>query len=377
MKFRAERTEFGEAVTWVLRTVGARATLPALSGVRMETRGDELLLSSTDLEIAGELTIAVQGGRDGVALVPGRLLGDIVRSLPAAAVSAEMEQDLLRLHCGRAQFAIRLMPLEDFPAPAAPAAASDATMPADEFARTVGQVGRAASADDARPVLTGVQLEVTADGLTASATDSYRLAMRTVPWQQDLTETVLVPRRALEEARRAAEQQGGEVALSFTEPQVVFRFRDRYLSTRLIEGKFPDVRQLVPAGYERRLKVERAPFMEVVRRVSVVGETTNTATPVTLHLSADTVRVTASSGEVGDAEEALPATLEGDDLEIAFNPRYLTDGLDAAASDEVYLEFRDELKPAVIRPVEAEDDADAGQDHAAADFLYLLMPVRV
>lgn len=374
MKFRAERAEFAEAATWVLRTVGARATLPALSGVRTEVLDNRLLLGSTDLEISSSLGMPVQAQRDGAALVPGRLLGDVVRSLPNAAIEAEVEADRLHLHCGNARFDLRLMSIEDFPTLAEPSAdAPDAVMKAEEFARTIAQVARAASTDDARPVLTGVNLEAGPEGLTVAATDSYRLAVLTMPWDQDVEATVLIPRRALDEARRSAEQLAGDVRMVLEEGQVSFDFGDRQLVTRLIEGSFPPFRQLIPNGYERRLDVDRADLTEVVRRVAVVGDANTTATPVTLHLSEDTIRVTAGSGEVGQAEESLPGRLEGEALQIAFNPRYLTDGLDAAATEHVVLEFRDELKPAVIRPAAAEDN----EEMPAADFLYLLMPVRL
>ncbi|HVM00368.1 MAG TPA: DNA polymerase III subunit beta [Egibacteraceae bacterium] len=373
MRFRCERAEFADAASWVLRTVGARATLPALSGVRLEVAGDRLVLASTDLEASSELSIPVQAEREGVTLVPGKLLGDIVRSLPNAAVSAEADGDRLHLRCGRARFDLRVMPVEDFPALPEPAAdARAAVMKAEEFSRTVAQVARAASLDDARPVLTGVSLEATADALTAAATDSYRLAVRTVPWDQGTDRTVLVPRRALEEARRSAEQLGSEVRMVLEATRVTFVFGDRRLTTNLIEGRFPDFRQLIPTGYERRLTVDRAELTEVVKRVAVVGDTNIAATPVTLHLSEDTVRVTAGSGEVGQAEESLPGTLEGEELQIAFNPRYLTDGLDATGGDRVVFELRDELKPAVLRPA-----ADTDGEAPAGDFLYLLMPVRV
>jgi DNA polymerase III subunit beta len=383
MKFRAERTEFADAAAWALRTVGARATLPALSGVHLEVADDRLTLRSTDYEIESELSIPVQADRDGVALVPGRLLGDVVRSLPNAAVSAEADGDRLHLTCGRATFDLRLIPnAEDFPAPRQSAEdAAVAVMKADEFAKTVAQVARAASTDDARPVLTGVTLEASSGELTAAATDSYRLAVRTVPWDRGAETTVLVPRRALEEARRSAESLGSEVRLVLEPSQVTFAFGDRRLTSRLIEGKFPDYRQLIPAGFERRLLVDRAELQEVVRRVAVVGETNTTATPVTLHLTSDTVRVTAGSGEVGQADESLQGTLEGEDLEIAFNPRYLSDGLDAAGGERVVLEFRDELKPAVIRPAppEGAEGGDGGEQQGGptGDFLYLLMPVRL
>jgi DNA polymerase III subunit beta len=337
MKFRAERTEFAEAAGWALRTVGQRATLPALSGVRLEVRDDRLVLASTDLDVTSELSVSVQAERDGVALVPGRLLGDVVRSLPQAAVSAEQrDNDKLELICGRARFTLRTMPVEEFPELARPAGdAPVAVIKAEEFARTVLQVARAASAEDARPVLTGVSLHAASGTLTAAATDSYRLAVRTVPWDQGTETAVLVPRRALEEARRSAEQLGGEVRLVLEASQVTFDFGDRRLTTSLLEGKFPDYQQLIPTEHERRREVDRAELTEVVRRVAVVGEANTTATPVTLHLTSDSVRVTAGSGEVGEAEESLPGELEGEPLEIAFNPRYLSDGLDAVGTDRV------------------------------------------
>ncbi len=389
MKFRADRTEFADAVLWSLRTVGARASLPALSGVLLEVRGDQLLLRSFDNEMASERWIPVAAEREGTALVPGRLLGDVVRNLPAAAVDAEVDGDRLHVTCKRAKFHLRLMPADDFPplpepAPDAPAADLDAA----ELSRTVAQVARAASAEDARPVLTGVSLEARPDALTAVATDSYRLAMRTVPWDQPAETTALVPRRALLEAQRAADAIGGSVRLVLEDAQATFAFGDRRLTTRLVEGRYPDVRQLLPGDSERVLVVDRAQLTEVVKRIAVVGvDAANTNTPVTLQLQADTVRVTAGSGETGQAEESLPAELEGEDLTISFNPRYLTEGLDATGSTRVRIELRDDVKPAVLRPIPEEagdDDAttETLDDAAPAagdgvDFLYLLMPMRL
>ena len=374
MKFRAERTEFAEAAAWALRTVGARATLPALSGVRLEVVGDRLILRSTDLEMTSQLAIRVQADHDGVALVPGRLLGDVVRTLPQAPITAEVDGDVLQLACGRATFSLRLLPAEDFPAATEPGDdAVPSTMKAEDFGSMVAQVARAAGTDDARPVLTGVSLVAEGDTLVAAATDSYRLAVRRLRWDGAADAAALVPRRALEEARRSAEQLGGEVRL-LLEPghRVTFELGERRLGTSLIEGRFPDYAQLIPTGWERRLTVDRAELQEVVKRVSVVGEANTSSTPITLHLTADTVRVTAGSGEVGRAEESLPGSLEGEDLQIAFNPRYLADGLDAVHAEKVQLEFRDELKPAVLRPADA-DAAALPRD----SFLYLLMPVRV
>lgn len=369
MKFRAERSEFADAAAWSLRTVGARATLPALSGVRMEISGDSLIFESTDLEMSSRLVLPVQAEQEGTALVPGRLLGDVVRSLPQAAIEAEVAEDRMHLECGRAKFDLRLMPAEDFPAmPTPDSAATSASMKADHFSTAISQVARAASGDDHRPILTGVLLESDDATLNVVATDSYRLAVRTLPWEAALGVQALVPRRALDEARRVAEQLGSEIQLILEESQATIEFPDRRITTRLIEGKFIDYRQLLPEAWERRLRVTRRELMEVVKRVAVVGEANTNATPVTLHIDADTIRITAGSGELGEAEETLPGELEGEPLEIAFNPRYLTDGLDAVSDEEITLEFRDALKPAVLRP---------GDANGQGDFLYLLMPVRL
>ncbi len=374
MKLRAERTEFADAVTWAQRTVGDRATLPALSGIRLEVSGDRLMLASSNLEIDSELSIPVQGERDGVALVPGKLLVDIVRSLPNAAVVAEVNQDVLHLHCGRAQFDLRLMPVEDFPALKQPAAeAATAVLKSEEFARMVAQVARSASADDARPVLGGVRLEAGEAKLTASATDSYRLAKCEIRWDRGATAEALVPRKALEQARHAAELLGSEVRFVLEPSQATFAFSDRRLTTRLIEGTFPNIEQLIPTSWERRLTIDRAEFMQVVKRVAVVGDSNTAVTPVTLEISSDTVLVKAGSGEIGHGEETLLGALEGEDLVIAFNPRYLTDGLDVAGSERITMQFRDEIKPAVIRMVSNGEEGDVEDP----GFLYLLMPVRL
>lgn len=373
MRFRAERSEFAEAVGWAQRTVGDRATFPAMSGIRLTVDGDRLVLQSTNVDMDSELQIPVQAEREGSVLVPGKLLSEVVRALPNEAVSADASPDALHLSCGRASFTLRLLPVEDFPELKQPSPDGvAAAMKAEEFARTVAQVVRSASTDDARAVLTGVSVEATPGRLVAAATDSYRLAVRTVPWDQDAEATALIPRRALEQARHAAELLHGDVRVVLEASQASFLFGDRRLVTRLVEGRFPDFRQLIPSGFERRLVVDRSDLTEVVKRVAVVGDVGSAITPIVFDIDADTLVVRSTSSEAGQAEEGLQVEFEGDPLRIAFNPRLLTDGLDAAGGDQVAVELRDELKPAVLRPVPP-DDAPATD----ADFLYLLMPMRL
>lgn len=379
MKFRAERTEFEEAIKWVQRTVGERVSFPAMAGIKLSLSGDRLTLSSTNGQVDSELVLDVQGERDGGALVSGKLLSNVVHLLPNDAVELDTEGDSLHIRCGRASFELRLMMLEDFPTLRTPAeGATSATLKSDEFSGLVGQVAKSASTEDARAVLTGIKLEARDGRFTAAATDSYRLAVRSIPWdgpkeggaaQMD----ALVSKRALDQARSAAEQLGSEVTLVLEPSYATFEFADRRLVSTLIEGKYPEYRQLVPDGYERRIRVDRQALTEVVRRIAVVGEADKAMTPVILEMAGNSVVVKADSSEAGQAQESLPVELEGEPMAIAFNPRFLIDGLDAVGGDEVTLEFRDELKPAILRPPAPE----AGDDAPTGDFLYLLMPVRV
>lgn len=367
MKLRAERSEFAEAIAWATRTVGARAALPALAGVVLDASEGQLTCRATDLELSSEVSVPVQVHEPGVALLPGRLLAQLASRLPDAPVELEGQPDRIVLRCGRATFSVRGMSVDDFPR--LPQPADDAPrglVKAESFARLVGQVARAASSDEARPILTGVKLEATGTALVAAATDSYRLAVRRLPWDQAVEGSALVPARALSEAAKAAGEAGGDVTLIIEEGQVTFLFGDRRLTTRLIEGSFPNYSQLLPDDHETSVVVERAALVEALQRVAVVA-LGQANTPVSLTFDEGSVELAAGNQELGDATESLPVEIEGPGLKIAFNPMFLLTGLEAAATDRVKIELRDGLKPAVLRP-HGEEQVD--------DFVYLLMPVR-
>jgi DNA polymerase III subunit beta len=272
VKLRAERTEFAEAVSWATRTVGARVTLPALSGVLLEADEGRLTCRATDLEVAAEISLPVQIDEPGRVLLPGRLLSQLVAKFPDAPVELSGEPDRVEISCGRATFHVRGMPVEDFPSLPEPAEdAAQGVVKADAFARLVAQVARAASTDEARPVLTGVNLEATGGSLTAAATDSYRLAVRSLAWDEGVEGTALVPARALQEAAKAASEAGGSLTVALEEGQVSFLFGDRRLTTRLIEGSFPNYRALLPDAHETSVVVDRAALVEALQRVAVVA----------------------------------------------------------------------------------------------------------
>jgi DNA polymerase III subunit beta len=369
VKLRAERAEFAEAVSWATRTVGARVTLPALSGILLEAADGKLVCRATDLEVAAEISIPVQIDRPGRVLLPGRLLSQLVARFPEAPVQLSGEPDRVEITCGRATFHVRGMQADDFPTLASPSEdAPQGIVRADAFARLVSQVARAASSDEGRPVLTGVHL-VAADGtLTAAATDSYRLAVRSLTWEQAVDGGALVPARSLQEAAKAAAEVGGAVTVILEPGQVSFLFGDRRLTTKLIEGSFPNYRALLPDAHETSVVVERAALVEALQRVSIVAMG-QANTPVSLTFEDGSVDLQASNQEMGDAAESLPADIDGAGLTIAFNPGFLLAGLEATGTERIRIELRDGLKPAVLRP-----HADDGQ---VDDLTYLLMPMRV
>ncbi len=362
MKFRCDRDALSEALQTVQRGVSSRPGIPALTGVLLEASAEgTLTLTTTDLEVSARLSIDVQVTEAGIALVPARLLGDTVKSLSDAPVEFEADQSQARIRCAAYEGALRLLPAEDFPA-LQPPSGTRLVVEAPRFAEAIGQVARAASRDEARPVLTGVLLEVSREGVTLVATDSYRLAVREVVATAAGEAKAIVPERAMSEAGRAAASiEKGDIELFLDESQVSFRVGALTLTSRLIEGEFPNYRQLLPEQYENRLSVSRQQLMDAVRRVGLLARDTS---PVRLEFNALGVKLSSSSPDVGQAVEAVEARYEGEDLTAAFNPNYLADGLAAATGESVRLEVRDGLKPGIVR-----GDSD--------EFTYLVMPVRL
>lgn len=362
MKFRCDRDVLSEALQTVQRGVSSRPGIPALTGVLMEAAvGKGLTLTTTDLEVSARLTVEVQVTEDGACLVPARVLTDTVKSLSDAPVEFETDEGQARIRCAAYEGALRLLPAEDFPAVRAPAG-TPIVIAAGAFAEAVGQVGKAASRDEARPVLTGVLLEISREGVTLVATDSYRLAVRELIASAPAEAKAIVPERALSEAARAAQAlEKGEVRIVIEESQASFQVEGLTLTSRLIEGEFPNYRQLLPEAYENRLICSRQQLMDAVRRVGLLARDT---APVRMEFNALGVKLSSQSPDLGQAVEAVEARYEGEELTAAFNPTYLLDGLTAASGETVRLEVRDGLKPGVIR----------GESE---EFTYLVMPVRL
>lgn len=353
-----------EALSAAGRAVAGRGgALPVLSGIRLEVRADQLRVTGTDLDLTISTEIPVTGQGEGVAVAPGRLVTDIVRALDPGAVDLDADDDDLRISSGRSQFSVRTHPAGDFPRVPAPTG-EEVTLPVEGLAAALRQVVRAASNEESRPILTGVLMAPEEDGLRLVATDSYRLAVRDLAGAGVLGagQRVLVPSRALNELGRLLDG-AGEVQLRLGQHDATFTVGAVALTTRLIEGEFPNYRQLIPSGYPNQLTVGREALLEAVRRVKLLARDPNT--PVRLALRADGVQLSVITPDWGTATDEVDAKYEGAEMTVAFNPTYLMDGVDAVVGEEVLLSTLDALKPATLRPVDGDD------------FLYLLMPVRV
>jgi DNA polymerase-3 subunit beta len=392
MRFRVERDVFAEAVAWAARTLPSRPPVPVLAGLLLEV-SDTLALSSFDYEVSANAQIEVSSAEPGRALVSGRLLAEISRSLPAQPVDVSIEGARVVVSCGSARFTLPTLPVDDYPAlPELPATAG--TISADVFAAAVAQVAVAAGRDDTLPVLTGVRIEIEDERVTLAATDRYRLAVRELRWQPEragLSAVALVPARTLADTAKAL-TGGAQVTVSLStggagEGLIGFSGRGaagqnghRRTTTRLLDGEYVKYRSLLPDASSANAYLETASFIEAVKRVSLVAPRN---TPVRLTFTADQVVLEAGTTDDAQASESLDATFVSrngstEEFSIAFNPGYLLDGLTAVDSDTTRLDFTEPTKPAVLRGGKAVDAADgAAAASTGDDYRYLLMPVRL
>jgi DNA polymerase-3 subunit beta len=364
VKLRCERDVLVEALSTAGRaTAGRGGALPVLSGIRLDLSGDHLSLTGTDLDLTISVSSEVNGSVDGVVVAPGRLVTDIVRALEPGAVTVEADEEDLRITSGRSQFSVRTHPAGDFPRIPQPSGET-VTLPVEGLDAALRQVVRAASTEDSRPILTGVLMAAEDGGLRLVSTDSYRLAVRDIAGLGVFAagQKVLVPSRALNELGRLL-AGSGEVALRLGTHDATFSAGKVALTTRLIEGEFPNYRQLIPPTYPNKLTVGREAFLDAVRRVKLLAR--EPTTPVRIALRPEGIQLAVITADWGTATEDVDAKYEGAEMTVAFNPAYLIDGIDAVAGDEVVLSTLDALKPATLTPTEGDD------------YLYLLMPVRV
>ncbi len=324
-------------------------------------------LLATDMEMGVRVPLRGEVLAPGSAVLPARLLLDVARSLPAESVELQLrpqEQDV-EVVCGSATFHLRTLRSEDFPTLPEPSADTRVRLPSRELVDTALQVARSASKDETRPVLTGVLVSAGGDELTMVATDSYRLSVKHTKVESPLTGTIEanVPARALQELARIVQaSEETELGVSLGQSQIVFEIGEVVLSSRLIDGQFPNYRQLLPESVDHELRLDTAEIVDVVRRVSLLAQKN---TPLRLRFADGELTVSAQTPDVGEASETLPAPFAGEPLEIGFNPEFLRDGLESVESSELLLKLISPLRPGLIESPDGEG------------FVYLIMPIRL
>ena len=351
-----------EALGTAGRASTTRNALPVLSGLRMVLEGDHLAVTGSDLDLTITVTVEVNGQGDGIAVLPAKLAADIVRHFEPGGIEVDATGDRPRVSGGRSEFFLNAIPADEYPTPPETSGES-VTLQAGHLAEGLRQVVKAASRDESRPILTGVLMTAEDDGLRLVSTDSYRLAVRDLPGTAALRpgQKVLVPSRALDEVARLLEDDT-DVSLVLGERDATFEVAGLQVSTRLIDGEFPDYRKLIPAQRPKPLIVGRQAFMDALRRVKLMAQE---HTPVRLTMQPDGLVLRTVNTDLGEAVEELDAKYDGEELEVAFNPEFLLHGLEVTSGDEVSLETDNPSKPAMLRSLDS------------SEFLYLLMPVRV
>jgi len=371
VKFRSERDALVDMLATASRAVGGRGgSSPVLLGLLLACRGNSLSVTGTDLDLTIQVTDEVIGIDEGTCVIPARLSTDIVRRLEPGAVTVADDGDHVTISAARSTFKLHTYPVVEFP-PVGKTSEPDTHISESALGEAVRQVVRAASHDDGRPLLTGVLMSHVDGSIRMVATDSYRMAMRDLPGKNAIPgeEDLLVPARALSELQRLPTgtiSEGSEtdkVGVAASSSEITFWQGKVQISTRLLEGRYPDYKQLIPDSYPNRLHLGKETFLAALRRVQLLVR--DNTTPVRLSMRQAGVDLSVQSQDVGDAEEAVDGDYTGEDLVIAFNPSYLIDGVEAVLGDEVIVETADGTRAATVRG--AEED----------DFRYLLMPVRV
>jgi DNA polymerase III subunit beta len=376
VKFRVDRDQFADAVAWAARSLPVRPSAPVLAGLLIQATNEGLVLSTFDYETSARADLTAEVSDDGSALVSGRLLADICRSLPNKPVELQLDGPKVSLTCGSARFSLQTMPVEDYPKlPDMPAASG--TVSSKDFAHAVAQAVTAAGRDDMLPVLTGVRIEIDGSTMSLLATDRFRLSHRELSWNPrtpDESAAALVPAKVLGETAKSL-TSGAEVTIALStggSGEGIIGFEGsgmggvRRTTTRLLDGEFPKVRSLFPSEHLTVSRVNRHELVETVKRVALVAER-NTA--VQLKFTDGQLVLDAGSGDEAQATEVIDVETTGEDLTTGFNPQFLLDGLTAIDGDQVDLSFTQATKPVVISATE--------EDPQAGSFRYLLMPRRL
>lgn len=361
MRIRAQRDDLADVLSRANRAVGTRSALPVLQGLLCEVTGSTLGVTGTDLDVTVRTHAEVEVLEEGRAVIPGRLLSEAVRKMPAGMVTIGTSDAEVEIQGNGPRFTLRPLSADDFPSQEDAGEGGGVEVDGEALAEAINQVTVAASGDQARPILTGVLFESDEAGLRMVATDSYRMARRQLPGV-GLEGTGLVPARGLRELARTI--GAPKVSAELRDREAVFSSDKGVLRLRLIDGNFPKYQSLLRDDYPNQVTLDRDELLEALGRVTLVAED---HIPVRLKLMEGGVEVAVSRQDVGGETEHLAGEYSGADEEvsIAFNPRWLQEGVSALGGDKVRIRVVDSYKPSIL---------DDGSD---AEFFYLLMPTRV
>ncbi len=363
LKATCSKDELVAKLGVVARAVSTRTAVQVFSGVRISAGAGELLLAATDMELSLRSSLAAQVDSEGETVVPGRRLVELARLLPDSEIRFEHkpEEGVMLIDSGSASYRLNTYNAEDFPRLPDVEAAQLFAVDREALLDTIARVQRSASRDESRPVLTGILASFQGTKLTMVATDSYRLSVKETALEvagPDLE--AIIPARALTELQRIGEPGDG-LELGVHDNQIIFRAGDVVLTSRRIDGQFPNHAQLIPETFETEVPISRTEFLDVVRRVAVIVERNS---PLRLQFAEGQLTVSARTQDVGEASESLPVAYTGEPLEIGFNAEFLRDGLESVSEDEVTLKLISSLRPGLIQA-------------AGDDFRYLIMPIRL
>jgi DNA polymerase III subunit beta len=367
VKISLEREALLRQLQTVSRVASTRSAIQALSGVQLAASGAGCELRATDMDVGLRVPVEAEVIRDGVVVLPARLLLDVVRLLPAPQISLELRAQVqdVELVSGNATFHIRTLRAEDFPPFPEPEPDSAVELPVDAFVSTALKVASSASRDETRPVLTGILVSASDKELRMVATDSYRLSVKETVLDAALPSgfEVNVPARALQElARVAGHAEEEHLRISVRQNQILFELDGVILSSRLIDGQFPNYRQLLPETFEHELRIAGAELTEVVRRISLLAQKN---APLRLAFEPGELTISAQTPDIGEARESMPVAFQGEPLEIGFNPEFLRAGLEAIEEGDVVVKLISPLRPGLI---------ESGDE---SRFRYLIMPIRL
>ncbi len=360
LRVACDRDELATRISIVNRAVSARGAVQVLSGIRLVSSDGSLELSATDMELSLRTSVAGTASGDGAVVVPAKLLADIIRLLPPGEVVLEQQDGSIGVTAGSYSSRLNVYAAEDFPK--LPAIDGDlTTLDAPAFLETIDRVSRAASRDESRPVLTGILVRFEGSSVVMAATDSYRMSVKESTLRQPGPELeAIIPARALAELQRLA-AGSDTIELAVQENHVVFHADNVWLTTRRIDGQFPDVKKLRPETFEAELSLPRAELLDVVRRAAVLAQRNS---PLRLRFAEGELTISAQAQDIGETRETLPVAYAGEPIEIGFNADFLREGLESVTTDEVSFKLINPLRPGLIT---ADDDA----------FWYLIMPIRL